>query len=492
MGELRKLLHDHLFDQAPISIAVLDQAFHILEANARFRSVFGSGEGRRCFEAMKGRTEPCETCMARRTLADGKERIREDVLRIRGGTPSPFIVRVAPLTSDASIPIPYLIWMGSDLNEASSLQREYELLFERVPCYLTVLDRNLEIVRANRRMRDTFGAARGKRCYEVYKHSDRPCGDCPALQVFRDGEVHTSTQAGVTARGEEAHYVVTASPLSREEGSEGGRVKYVIEMATDITRLRTLEREKLEAERLAAVGQTVAGLAHGLKNILMGLEGGAYVMQSGFRQKQMAKVERGVQMLSRNVEKISRLVKDLLSFSKGSPPKVALTDPNAVAREILDLYGGMAAKEGIQLIGDLQPDLAPAPLDPDGIHMCLANMVSNAIDACLMGEQRACRVLLRTFDAEGSLGFEVSDNGCGMDYEVKQRIFTTFFTTKGIGGTGLGLLMTRKVVQEHGGKIQVESTPGLGTTFRIVLPRARLPELPSGPRGDVPVGTVSK
>ncbi len=491
MGELRTLLHDHLFDQAPISIAVLDRAFHILEANARFRSVFGSGEGRRCFEVLKGRIEPCDTCMVRKAFADGNARVGEDVLRIGGGATSPFIVRVAAVTSDASVPTPYLIWMGSDVVEASGLQSEYELLFERVPCYVTVLDRNLRIVRANRRMRETFAAAKGKRCYEVYKRSERPCGDCPALQVFGDGEEHTSTQAGVTARGEEAHYVVTASPLCREEGPEGGRVKYVIEMATDVTRLRALEREKLEAERLAAVGQTVAGLAHGLKNILMGLEGGAYVMQSGFRQNQMGKVERGVQMLSRNVEKISRLVKDLLSFSKGSPPKVVSTDPNAVARDILDLYGGMAGKVGVQLVGELQPGLAPAALDPDGIHMCLANMVSNAIDACLTSEKGGRRVLLRTFEANGVLGFEVSDDGCGMDYDVKQKIFTTFFTTKGIGGTGLGLLMTRKVVQEHGGKIEVESTPGLGTTFRIILSRARLPELPGGPRGDLPVGKVS-
>ncbi len=481
MGKILDLLHEHLFDQAPIAIAVLDRDLRVLETNARFRTAFGPWEGRCCFEIMKARRDPCETCMGRKTLVDGKLRVGEDLLRVKGGGFSSFVVRVAPLASADPGGGPYLIWMASDVNEASSLQQENELLFERVPCYVTVLDRNLAIVRANRRMRETFGAAPGKRCYEVYKRADRPCQACPALQVFKDGQEHTSTQLGFTPQGEEVYYVVTASPLSQETGPDGVRVNYVIEIATDVTELHILEREKLEAERLAAVGQTVAGLAHGLKNILMGLEGGAYVMQSGLRQNQTAKIEHGVGMLFRNVERISQLAKNLLSFSKGGLPKVVLTDPNAVAREILDLYGGMAAKAGIQLTGDLQAGLEPAPLDPDGIHTCLANMISNAIDACLVSEKKGGRVLLRTFEKGDVLGFEVIDDGCGMDYTVKQKIFTTFFTTKGTGGTGLGLLMTRKIVQEHGGKILVESHPGSGTTFSILLPRSRLPKPAAAP-----------
>ena len=85
---------------------------------------------------------------------------------------------------------------------------------------------------------------------------------------------------------------------------------------------------------------------------------------------------------------------------------------------------------------------------------------------------------MSTVDREGILCYAVSDDGCGMDYDIKKKIFTTFFTTKGGGGTGLGLLMTRKIVQEHGGKIVVESEPDQGTVFRILLPRAHLPQLP--------------
>ena len=480
MSEIQRLLHDHLFEQAPIMIAVLDSDYDIVEANSSFAQVFGDWRGRHCYELMKGRSAPCDRCMAAWTFEDGKTRVCDDRLGMGGNVSSHFVVRVALLMPEGTISNPYLLWVASNVNEASSLQRENELLFERVPCYVTVLDRDLEIVRANKKMRETFGRVWGRRCYQAYKHRDSPCAPCPALKAFEDGREHSATQVGINARGEETHYAVTASPLVREHGEPDGKVSFVIEIATDITQLRDLEREKLEAERLAAVGQTVAGLAHGIKNILMGLEGGIYVMESGIKQSEIARVERGTQMLKRNVEKISTLVKNLLSFSKGRVPAIAATDPNAVAREILDLYGPMARQAGIELAGDLQAGIAPAPLDAEGIHTSLANLVSNAIDACQVSDRKSRKVLLRTSEEAGVLCYEVVDDGCGMDYDVKKKIFTTFFSTKGAGGTGLGLLTTRKIVQEHGGKILVESNPGEGTTFRILLPRDRLPGLAEG------------
>jgi signal transduction histidine kinase len=475
--EIRDLLQDHQFDHAPLPIAVLDQALLVVEGNARFLELFGPWQGRHCFEILKGRDVACDRCNGRATLADGVPRAGEDRLRVREGPTPPVLIRVTPLPSPAPEAPPHILWTASDVTEASSLQRENEILFERAPCYVTVLDRDLRIVRVNRRARETFGEGQGRRCYEIFKHTDRPCRECPALRVFQDGGEHTSSQVGMSAGGKVTRYVVTASPLVREPGRTGPRVSYVIEMATDVTALHALEREKLEAERLAAVGQTVAGLAHGIKNMLMGLQGGAYVIQSGLRQGALQKVERGAQMLTRNLDKISTLVRNLLSFSRGRVPTVALTDPNAVAREVLELYAEAAAKTGIRLSGEFEPALALAPLDLEGIHAALANLVSNGLDACQLSDQPDRQVLLRTGEQGGMLRYEVIDNGCGMDYEIKRRIFTTFFTTKGEGGTGLGLLLTRKIVQEHGGRIEVESEPGQGTRFTIILPRHRLPAL---------------
>jgi signal transduction histidine kinase len=145
--------------------------------------------------------------------------------------------------------------------------------------------------------------------------------------------------------------------------------------------------------------------------------------------------------------------------------------------EIVDLYREVAKKSGIELRSELDSKVHKAPLDPDGIHTCLTNLVSNAIDACQMSEKKKKWVAIRTKRQNGTLIFEVADNGMGMDYEIKQKIFTTFFTTKGGEGTGLGLLTTRKIVQEHGGKIVVNTRRGEGARFRIELPRKRLMSL---------------
>jgi len=115
-------------------------------------------------------------------------------------------------------------------------------------------------------------------------------------------------------------------------------------------------------------------------------------------------------------------------------------------------------------------------MDEEDIHTCLENLVSNAIDACQSSSRDNSTVAVNVFEQDGTLVYEVSDNGIGMDCEIKNKVFTTFFTTKGLGGTGLGLMVTRKIVQQHGGAISIESTKEDGSTFRIELPRDRLPK----------------
>ncbi|MDP8228413.1 MAG: ATP-binding protein, partial [Candidatus Electryoneaceae bacterium] len=257
-------------------------------------------------------------------------------------------------------------------------------------------------------------------------------------------------------------------------------IAHVIEIATDVTDLKRLEREKIEAERLAAVGQTVAGLAHTIKNLLMGLEGGMYMVDTGLRSGNADRIIEGWGVLERNFDKTTSMVKDFLAFSKGRLPKLKLIDPNLLITDIVDLYKETARRQKVELVGELGSDVLPAPLDPDGMEACLTNLVSNGIDAAIWREEDGDgRVVVRVRDENDDLVFEVSDNGTGMDQEVKQKVFTTFFTTKGGKGTGLGLLTTRKIVQEHGGRIEFETIKGVGSTFRIRLPRARLEDLMS-------------
>ena len=356
------------------------------------------------------------------------------------------------------------------IKEDGRWQQEYQTLFDRVPCYLTVINKDFIIVRANDAFHENFGDALNQHCYEVYKRKNTKCRNCPAVKTFKDGKVHRSNQQGISKRGQKIYYIVTTSAIIK--GTKN--INYVIEISSDITPMKKLEEKVIEANRLGAVGQTVAGLAHSIKNILMGLEGGKYIVSLGLKKKNQDMINKGWEMLERNFDKTTSLVKDFLSFSKGRIPSLEMVNPVDLVLEIVDLYKEIAAKSGIELRPEFNDNIRPAPLDKKGIHTCLTNLVSNAMDACLMSERRGSLVNIKVLEKGNKLTFEVSDNGSGIDYEIKKKIFTTFFTTKGGAGTGLGLLTTRKIVEEHGGKITVISEKGKGANFKIEFSYKRL------------------
>jgi PAS domain S-box-containing protein len=347
-------------------------------------------------------------------------------------------------------------------------------LFDQVPIAISIIDRDYHIVDANPRFEEIYGAWEGRPCYEVYKDRDKPCPNCAAVKTFEDGKVRVREEEGVVEDGERMNYLCHMVPVR----GPFGKIRYIVEMSTDISQVKLLEAEKREAERLAAVGETVAGIAHGIKNVLMGLEGGMYAVTSGIELGDDERIARGWTTLQQNVERISQFVKEFLGFARGRKTTVAPIDPNLPARQVVDLFRESAARSGVRLDVHLQPDLGPLPLDADGIHTCLANLVSNAIDACLVSETRREFVVTVTSRFEDdTLIYEVADNGRGMDYEISKKVFSKFFTTKGSDrGTGLGLLTTKRIISQHGGRISFTSTEGEGSMFRIELPRENLPQ----------------
>ena len=229
----------------------------------------------------------------------------------------------------------------------------------------------------------------------------------------------------------------------------------------------------LEAERLAAVGQTVATLAHAIKNIIGGLKGGIFVFEKGMELDKQEYLTQGWGMVKGNVEKIKNLALDLLNYAKQREPDYKRVNPNQIAGDLYRLMLQQSREWGINLVLDLDETLPEIYLDPEGIHACLLNLVSNAFDACIDVEHAGGpkEVVIRTKRAEGGgVEYCVIDTGCGMDEDVKDKIFRSFFSTKGTRGTGLGLMVTRKVVREHGGDLEVESEKGKGARFAIKLP----------------------
>lgn len=239
----------------------------------------------------------------------------------------------------------------------------------------------------------------------------------------------------------------------------------------------------VQAERLAAIGQTIATLSHHIKNILQGIRGGSYLIEMGLGQHDEEIVRKGWNIVERNQKKISALVLDMLTFSKEREPELLPGDVNEVVGEVVELMRARADELGVELDWQADPSLPTLTFDPDGIHRAVLNIVTNALDACEKQEQGHVHVKTG-YEAEKSLALvSVEDNGPGIPAEDLQRIFTVFVSGKGNRGTGLGLSVSDKIMKEHGGRILVTSTPGEGTCFTLELP-AVLPQAQSAKPSD--------
>jgi signal transduction histidine kinase len=220
------------------------------------------------------------------------------------------------------------------------------------------------------------------------------------------------------------------------------------------------------------MGLAVASMAHRVKNILMGLEGGVYIINDGFESGERAAVAQGWSMVQRNVERIAAVVKDLLFCSKDRVPEFAEgVRPAEILDEVYELYRKRTEAEQIDLVLEADRELV-GTLAPEGVHSLAANLVANAIDACRFdsGDKPHWIAIRCRRGPADSIVIEVADNGGGIPADVHDKVFKGFFSTKGTEGTGLGLLVVQKIVVEHGGTISFASVESEGTTFTAVLP----------------------
>ena len=183
-------------------------------------------------------------------------------------------------------------------------------------------------------------------------------------------------------------------------------------------------------------------------------------------------------MVERNIDQIGSIVTDMLIYSKERTPDYQMVDPNELVAEILELIEEKARIAGVTLVRDLQSGINKVSMDRTGIHNSLLNIIGNAIDSCtLEGIVDGKGIVTVKTDSPPGRGIRyiISDNGTGIDEKTQKKLFTDFFTTKGYKGTGLGLPVTKKIVEEHGGKLTFKSKLGQGTVFTLSIPRLSEP-----------------
>ena len=226
---------------------------------------------------------------------------------------------------------------------------------------------------------------------------------------------------------------------------------------------------RMQTERLAAIGQTVAWLSHSIKNILQGLRGGADAVELALKKGDLKLANEGWPILTRNLDRIYGLTLNMLAYSKRRELEIEMTPVSRLIGEAAQLVQDQCDRKRVALVLDLAEDVPPIPMDPDAVHQALVNLLLNALEAVRPGTgviTVRCRYLPEAHQAQ----ITVSDNGPGIPEERRDDVFEAFWSTKGQRGTGLGLAVTRKIVQEHGGEVTLESTVGEGAAFIISLP----------------------
>jgi signal transduction histidine kinase len=243
----------------------------------------------------------------------------------------------------------------------------------------------------------------------------------------------------------------------------------------------------VQAERLAAIGQTIAALSHHIKNILQGLRSGSEILKMGLTDHNDALLQQGWKIVEKNQGKIYDLVMDMLSYSKEREPAIEETDLNAVASDVVELLEGRTKDGGVKVEFRPEPKLPRVDADPEGVHRALLNIVSNALDAVEERENPQVIVATALESEPGWARIIVLDNGVGIPPEKLADIFKPFVSTKGSRGTGLGLAVSRKILREHGGDIVAQSQPGKGSRFVLRLPiKSPLHVEPSGTSPELP------
>ncbi len=265
------------------------------------------------------------------------------------------------------------------------------------------------------------------------------------------------------------HISATATTIAVGEAS-------VVVVLRDVTEEHLMQERLLQSEKMASVGQLVSGVAHELNNPLTGVTGFAQLLLNRNLDEQ---TRRDVETIYSEAERAAKIVQNLLSFARRRKAQKGLVNLNTLLERVLELRSYDLRVKNIDLDLDLDPHLPLTMSDPDQIQQVLFNIITNAEHAMLSAHGKG-KLKIRTRAEKGYVLLSFADDGIGIPAENLRRVFDPFFTTKEGGqGTGLGLTISYGIVDDHAGRIRVESRASRGATFVVELPIVEGPELPA-------------
>ncbi|MDX2499333.1 MAG: PAS domain-containing protein, partial [Deltaproteobacteria bacterium] len=455
------------FNEMPCFVSIHNPKLKVIAVNQLYRDRLGDKVGRNSWEVYNGKIGTRSDCPVAETFKTGKGQRTKANIKYTDGQEAPVIVHTAPIRNQSK-EVELVVEISADITEVNRLQEElrqtqqrYQQLFDEVPCYVSLQDRQFRLLATNRRFNDDFDVELGAYCYEVYKHRDEPCPNCPVARTFEDGRSHQSEMVVTPKSGEQRNVLIWTAPIRDSDGE----IARVMEMSTDITQIRELQ------DHLSSLGLKIGSISHGIKSLLAGIDGGVYLVETGLDKDDPERVKEGWDAVKTIVQRIRKLVLNILFFAKEREYKPEATDVLNFAEDVAASVESKIKAEGIELNFEFDTDPGEVQMDAGVVRLALINILENALDACVEDTgKESHRIVFGVKPVDNNIVFKVKDNGTGMDRETRESLFTLFFSSKGNKGTGLGLFIANKVIAQHGGKITVESKLNQGSSFSVSIP----------------------
>ncbi len=362
--------------------------------------------------------------------------------------------------------------------EAESQRRFTEAIIDSLPLSLYAVDSNYKIVAWNRNrelgeLGIPRGSVLGRNIFSVLTLQQRDVLEREFARVFASGQIERIEQETMRTNGEVAHWLISKIPMWIDDS---GRVSHVITLGEDITTRVEANRAVARAEKLAAIGRLAAGVVHEINNPLATISACAEALESRLEEGAFSKPDTAqalddlreyLGLIRSEAFRCKSITNGLLDFSRSRPSEHTLIDLAGVVNSAARLLAHQQHDHRIEFRIQTPDDLPPFSGDSAQIQQAIIALATNAVDAMPEGG-----ILTISARQQGTdVLVEVSDTGVGIPVENLAKIFEPFFTTKEVGrGTGLGLAVCYGILTEHGGNLDVQSTPGVGTTFTITLP----------------------
>ncbi|AKG53132.1 sensory box sensor histidine kinase-response regulator [Dehalogenimonas sp. WBC-2] len=375
-------------------------------------------------------------------------------------------------------------------NEAiKTAAEEWRTTFDSIKDMVALIDLHHTIVRVNKAFASTLKQEPndlvGKQCYEVIHNMNQPHPMCPHARMLESKHVESSEYFDKKLK---MWVEASSSPIFDKNGSLTGSVHIIKDISERKREEQQTQQLRTKAEmssRLAAVGEMAAGIAHEINNPLTGVIGFSELLME--RNDLPKDVLENIEIINDGSQRVKEIVKRMLTFARQAKPQKNSISITELIDNTLELRGYVLKTSNIEVVKDYAPGLPWVMADAGQLQQVFLNIIVNAEYAMKKAHDRGV-LTIKTEYSDGHIRVSIKDDGQGLPESVKAKLFQPFFTTKDPGeGTGLGLSLSLGIIQEHGGKIMVESEYGHGVNFIIELPIGVIETVPAEELEIVPV-----